>query len=144
MNSAQSTYVKPLPTTDGLTDAFWQAAKEGNLLVQRCQNCQRYQHYPRPHCVHCGSLSVDWHRSNGTGIVHTFTVIHRNDAPGFVDELPYVFAIIELDEGVRMAGNIINVQPESVHIDMPVQATFVQATDELAIPLWEPAAASRA
>lgn len=129
---------KPLPIIDSLTQPFWEAARGGRLLVQRCTACDRFQHYPRPHCVHCGAMSPVWVEVSGTGVVHTFTVIYRNDAPGFVDELPYVFAIIELSEGVRMAGNIVHMDPENVRIDMPVRVFFERANDDITIPLWEP------
>lgn len=135
---AATTYEKPLPIIDSLTEPYWEAANDGRLLVQRCTACDRFQHYPRPHCVHCGTMDPEWVEASGLGVVHTFTIIHRNDAPGFVDELPYVFAIIELGEGVRMAGNIIHIDPEEVHIDMPVRVFFDRITDEITIPLWEP------
>lgn len=134
-----TTYQKPLPIIDSLTKPYWEAASDGRLLVQRCTACDRYQHYPRPHCVHCGALDPRWVEASGLGVVHTFTAIYRNDAPGFVDELPYVFAIIELDEGVRMAGNVIHIDPEDVHIDMPVRVCFDRVTERITIPLWEPA-----
>lgn len=139
MTSAETGYVKPLPVIDGLTEPYWDAANYGRLLVQRCTTCQRFQHYPRPHCTHCGALTMEWTQADGRGVVHTYTVIYRNDAPGFVDELPYVFAIIQLDEGVRMAGNIHHVDPESVYVGMPVRVIFDRASDDLAIPQWEPA-----
>ncbi|MGH3097278.1 MAG: Zn-ribbon domain-containing OB-fold protein [Streptosporangiales bacterium] len=141
MTSTDTSYRKPLPVTDALTEPYWQAANEGRLILQRCTACQRFQHYPRPHCVHCGTTDLEWAQASGRGSVHTFTVIHRNDAPGFADELPYVFAILQLDEGVRMAGNIFNVDPAEVRIGMPVRVCFDRATPELAIPQWQPAQA---
>lgn len=139
MTSTQTTYTKPLPVTDALTEPFWQAANEGRLVLQSCTACGRAQHYPRPHCVHCSATALEWVTASGRAVVHTFTVIHRNDAPGFADELPYVFAILELDEGVRMPGNMRRADPESLHIGMPVRVCFDQATPEIAIPQWEPA-----
>lgn len=131
-------YLKPLPVQDGLSAPFWAAANKDKLIVQHCKGCDLYQHYPRPHCTHCGSLELEWLPARGHAEVHTFTVTHRNGAPGFVDELPYVFAILELPEGVRMPGNVVDTDPAEVHIGMPVEVCFERATDEIAIPQWRP------
>ena len=130
-------YQKPVPVPDSLTAPFWDAAREGRLLVQRCMTCGKHQHYPRPHCIHCFATTVEYVEASGRGEVHTFTVTYRNDAPGF-DAGPYVFAIVETAEGVRMPGNVIGVDPESVVVGMPVEVTFVPATAEISIPQWRP------
>lgn len=140
MTSPVTSSLKPLPVTDALTEPFWQAAANGRLVLQRCSACGRFQHYPRPHCVHCSAIAPEWVTASGLAVVHTFTVIHRNDAPGFADEVPYVFAILDLEEGVRMAGNVVDVDVEAMHIGMPVHVRFEQVSNDLAIPLWEPAA----
>lgn len=136
-----TTHLKPLPVPDALTQPFWDAAREGRLLLQRCAACGTHQHYPRPHCIHCGAGTPEWVDASGRAVVHTFTVTYRNDAPGFGDETPYVFAILELEEGVRMAGNVLGVDPEAVTVGMAVEVTFVAATPEIAIPQWRPVGA---
>jgi uncharacterized OB-fold protein len=138
MTENTTTYLKPLPIPDSLTAPFWEAAHEGRLLVQRCSACGAHQHYPRPYCIKCFAESPEWVQASGRGEVHTFTVTYRNDAPGFAEEAPYVFAIVETEEGVRMPGNVIDIDPESVVIGMGVQVTFVPATPELSIPQWRP------
>lgn len=138
MTAHEQAYLKPIPVRDGLSAPFWAAANDGRLVVQHCKGCDKYQHYPRPHCTHCGSLDVEWLPASGRAAVHTFTVTHRNDAPGFADELPYVFAILELAEGVRMPGNILGTNPGDVRVGMPVEVCFVRATDDIAIPQWRP------
>lgn len=143
MSTGQQTYLKPFPVVDALSEPFWAAAHEGRLVLQRCTICDRHQHYPRPHCVHCGRLELEWAAASGRAEVHTFTVTHRNDAPGFADELPYVFAILDLAEGVRMPGNIVDtdtdVDTDAVRIGMPVEVCFVRANNDLSIPQWRPA-----
>jgi uncharacterized protein len=134
------TYLKPLPEADALTAPYWKAAAEGRLVVQRCAACERYQFYPRAHCTTCGAHDPQYQEVSGRGTVHTFSVIHRNGSPGFDVEVPYVFAIVELEEGPRMTANVVGVDPEEVVVDMPVQVTFTRISDEIGIPQFTKAA----
>jgi uncharacterized OB-fold protein len=81
-----------------------------------------------------------WQEASGRGAVHTFSVIHRNGSPGYAEEVPYLVAIIELEEGPRMTANVIGSDPEEVAVGMPVQVTFVKVSDELGIPQFRKAA----
>ncbi len=128
-------YLWPRPNEEDRE--FWEGARRGELRIQHCTTCGKHQHYPRPHCIHCFATTVEYVEAAGRGEVHTFTVTYRNDAPGF-DAGPYVFAIVETPEGVRMPGNVIDVDPESVVVGMPVEVTFEAATDEISIPQWRP------
>jgi uncharacterized OB-fold protein len=121
----------PIPTT--LTEPFYEATADGRLLIQRCTSTGRHQWYPRSHSVHDIRADVEWVQSSGRGSVYTFSVIGR--APFDDVEAPYVFAIVELEEGVRLATNIVGVPPEEVRIGMPVQVTFQQRGD-VSIPLF--------
>jgi uncharacterized OB-fold protein len=115
---------QPIPTA--LTETYYEATDDGRLLIQRDAE-GRHQWYPRSHSVHDIHLDVDWVEASGRGEVYTFSVISRSP---FDDvEAPYVFAIVELEEGVRMATNIIGVAPEEVRIGMPVQVTFDKRGD---------------
>lgn len=120
------------------SERFFEATKEGKLLIQRCGDCKEHQFYPRSICIHCGSANVDWVESSGKGTVHTYTVIHRQGMPGWRDEVPYVAAIIDLEEGVRMTSNVIEVDPAEVHIGMSVAVTFVDE-GPLVCPRFKPA-----
>ncbi|MEX0875005.1 MAG: Zn-ribbon domain-containing OB-fold protein [Actinomycetota bacterium] len=106
-------------------EPFFEATKENKLLIQRCPSCGRHQFYPRKLCIHCGSPDVEWVQASGRGSVHTFTVIHQQGMPGWRDEVPYVAAIIDLEEGVRMTSNIVDCAPGDVTVAMPVEVTFV-------------------
>jgi len=107
------------------SDEFFDAARDGRLLIQHCDDCNGYQFYPRQVCVHCGSANVSWAEASGRGTVHTFTVIHQNGMPGWRDELPYVAAVIDLEEGARMTSNVVDVDPANMRVGMPVSVTFV-------------------
>lgn len=105
-------------------ELFFSAAREGKLMIQRCPSCGEHQFYPRTICSRCGSPDVEWVEASGRGSVHTFTVIHQNRMPGWADELPYVVAIVELEEGPRMTSNVVDCDPGDVRIDMPVEVVF--------------------
>ena len=94
------------------SEPFFDAAREGRLLIQQCTACGEHQFYPRKICIHCGSPDVEWVEASGTGTVHTFTVIHQQGMPGWRDEVPYVAAIIDLEEGVRMTSNVVECRPD--------------------------------
>ena len=98
---------------DAVTKPFWDATLEGRLTFQQCPVCGHRQFYPRAACTACGA-TPELRDAAGTGTVHTFTVIRQFGGPGFKDELPYVVAMIDLDEGVRMMGNVTDVDPETV------------------------------
>jgi uncharacterized OB-fold protein len=128
---------RPLPAKDHVSTPFWEAASRGELLIQRCPSGHR-QFYPRAVCKVCGS-DPEWERASGRGTVHTFTIIRQNHARPFRDELPYVVAMVELDEGVRMMGNITDCPVDDVHIGMPVEVHMVEAEPGVGVPFWRAA-----
>jgi len=127
-------YAKPLPEITNESKPFWDACARHEFLVQRCAACGTVQHYPRGVCSACWSDTLQWKPSAGRGRVYTFTVTHRTQARGFRDELPYVLAWIELEEGVQVMSNIVGVDPTKVAIGMPVRVTFDDVKDGLSIP----------
>ena len=129
---------KPLPTIAGETRTYWDCCRQGQLMIQRCDRCHEYQFYPRGICANCWSNDIKWVKASGKGTVWTFTVTYQNRTPGFDEEVPYVLALVELEEGVRMFTNIIQCNPRDVHIGMPVEVTFVPATDQITIPYFKP------
>lgn len=130
---------RPLPDTRNAGAAYWRSAAEGRLCVPRCERCARTFWYPRRQCPHCGSGEVAWLQARGTGRVYTYTVVRQSGDPFFKGRLPFVVAMIELDEGPRLMSNVIDCDVESVEIGMAVVVSFEQAQDGLAIPLFRPA-----
>jgi len=120
-----------------LDRVFFEAAKRGELLYQRCPSCGHRQFYPRALCTACGGEPA-WATAAGRGVVHTFTIVRQNGQPPFKDELPYAVAMIELEEGVRMMGNVTGCPVESVRIGMPVEAYAVECDESMAVPFWRP------
>jgi len=131
-----------LPVADLETAPYWEGTKAGKLLIKECRGCGRAYFYPRNHCPRCWSTDTAWRESSGRGTVYTFTVVYQNDLPPFRDRLPYVVAIVELEEGVRMTSNIEGVDVEQVRCGMPVQVAFREeprGEDTVALPVFRPA-----
>ncbi len=130
---------RPLPEPAPETREFWDGAKRGELRIQRCRSCRRAYFYPRPFCPNCSSRDVEWFTASGRGKLHTYVISHR-PAPGFQDYVPYVIAVVELDEGPRMMTNIVGVElaPENLPIDLPVEVTWEQHEDSVSLPLFQP------
>jgi uncharacterized OB-fold protein len=117
---------------------FFVAAARGELLYQRCPACGHRQFYPRLLCTACAG-TPEWAQASGRGTVHTFTIIRQNGAKPFKDLLPYAVAMIELEEGVRMMGNVTGVPVEQVKIGLRVEAYAVECGDGMAVPFWRAA-----
>jgi uncharacterized OB-fold protein len=128
----------PLPRPSPVSAPFWQAAREHRLELQHCSECGRWQYYPRPYCVTCLSEKLEWRPTGGRGTVYSFTVIRRASTAAFADQVPYVHAIVELDEGPHMTTNIVDCPLEQVRIGMRVQAVFEDRTDEIALVKFRP------
>lgn len=105
---------------------YWQKVETGELWIQQCDHCQSYVFYPRSLCPYCLEPDLKWIQASGRGRVYSYTVVHISALPEFIDETPYVYAIIELDEGVRMPGTVIDCRPEEVYVGMPVQVRIIE------------------
>jgi uncharacterized OB-fold protein len=131
-------YAKPLPEITAESRPFWEGCQRHQLLLQRCRACGARQHYPRGICAACWSDDLEWLPSSGRGIVYSFTVTYRTQARGFRDELPYVLALVELEEGVLVLTNIVGGTPEQLAIGMPVRVTFEDVNADVSIPRFTP------
>jgi len=134
-----SNYDKPLPYITEEAEPFWEACRQHKLIIQRCKDCGHVQFYPRVVCTKCWSDSLEWIETAGKGVIYSFTVVQRAPSPGFRPDVPYVIAIIDLDEGVRLMSNVIRCKPEDVRIDMPVIVEFDDVTEEVSLPKFRPA-----
>jgi uncharacterized protein len=128
-----------LPTPDAETQPFWDAAREERLLIKRCNACGQPHFYPRPFCPHCWSDDVAWEEASGRGTLYTFSIVRRNDLPPFNERVPYVAAVVDLDEGVRILSNVVDCDIDDVAIGMSLEVTFRQETDDVSLPLFRPA-----
>jgi uncharacterized OB-fold protein len=128
-----------LPTPDPETQPYWDAAKEGKLLIRRCNACKRAYFYPRDFCPHCWSEDVAWEEASGRATLYTFSVVRRNDLPPWPGRVPYVAAIVDLEEGPRMMTNVEGCEPEALTIGMPLVVDFRVETDDITAPIFRPA-----
>ena len=137
---SERTYRKPLPRIDEESRGWWEALGRHELYVQRCRDCDTLRLPPRAVCPVCLSSAVVWERASGRGTVYSFTVTHQNQAPGFREELPYVLAVVELEEGPRLVTNVVGCAPDEVRIGMAVEVTFDDVTPEVTLPKFRPLA----
>jgi len=129
-----SNYEKPLPVVEAFNKPYWEAARRHELVIQRCKDCGTFRFYPRPFCIKCWSANTDWVKLSGRGKVYTYTIVRRASHPAFENDVPYVWACIELEEGVRLGSNIIGCKPEDVKIGLNVEVVFDDVTDEITLP----------
>ncbi|MGI9362613.1 MAG: Zn-ribbon domain-containing OB-fold protein [Parasphingorhabdus sp.] len=128
-----------LPTIEPETQPFWDALKEGKLLLGKCNGCGRMHYYPRPMCPHCWSEDVSWAEAAGRGTLYTWSTVYRNDLPPFNTKLPYIAAQVDLEEGVRITTIIVDVEPDQLSIGMAVDIGFEPISENVTIPVFKPA-----
>lgn len=129
---------KPVPTPSPDSALFWEGTKRGELRIQQCQSCGALAHYPRLVCPHCGSQEKAWITASGKGTVYSYTVLHRAPSPAFAAEVPYVVAIIELDEGVRLMSNVVDCPPDEVRCGQRVKVRFDEVNEAVSLPRFVP------
>lgn len=131
------------PTVSPSPDAlpFWEAAKRHELLLPFCAACDRHFFYPRTLCPHCGSRNVQWRTATGRGRLYTFCIQYRNSVPGLQGAVPFVTAMVQLDEGPRLMTFLVGVDPDpaTISCDMPVQVDFLDLESGHSLPVFRPA-----
>ncbi len=121
------------PIVDNDTRGYWDAMKRHELVIQRCKNCGLRVHPPRPMCPRCLSTEKEWTPVSGKGVIHTWVniVYDKSSFPGI--KVPYSVAVVELEEGVRLTTNLVDIKPEDVKIGLPVEACFVDVDEDLSL-----------
>lgn len=114
---------------------YWEGLTQGELRIQRCQACSQAVFYPRALCPHCHSEQLEWIVANGKGTIYTYTVAHQGFGP-FAADVPFVIALIELEEGARMMSRIIDAPRERVTIGAAVSVTFEGSGEDLTLPYF--------
>jgi hypothetical protein len=127
----------PLPDVDHpVVEPFWSGCRERRLLVQRDRETGVYHWPPKPAYWRGGRL--EWVEAAGTGTVYTYVVGLEPFLPAFRHLLPHVMVVVELDEGPRLVGYMVNCRPEETSIGMRVRVVFRQLTERVTLPVWEP------
>ncbi len=130
---------KPRPAPESLP--YWQAAKEHRLALPKCEDCSQFWFPPSRTCPHCLSTNVSFQNVSGRGKVFSFVTFHRVYRPAFAEDVPYVVALVELEEGPRVLTNILGVTHEDVRCEMPVEVVFDDYDEDIAIPKFRPVSA---
>lgn len=130
---------KPAPVVNTWARPFWDAAKEERLVIQKCAACGEWVFYPRIACPHCAADRLEWVEASGRGRIYSYTVVENNAPSAFIADMPYVVAVIRLEEGVQLLSNIVGCDPHSVECDMPVEVCFEPLDEEFTLPKFRPA-----
>lgn len=126
------------PDVTPLDAPFWEALRRHELVVQRCDECGQPRFVPSERCRHCGSASATWTPVSGDATVYTFTIVHRAPTPAYQADAPYAIAYVELAEGPRMPARLVDVDPDTVAIGMPVEVVFDDVDDDLTLYRFRP------
>jgi uncharacterized protein len=131
-------YEKPLPLSTKLNKSFIEGTKQGELRLQRCDDCGFVWFPASTHCPHCLSEAYQWIKASGRGRVWSWIVMHQRYFKAFAADLPYNCAMVKLEEGPVMMSTVVGVPNESIRCDMPVEVVFEDATEEMSIPKFRP------
>lgn len=132
------TYTKPLPEITSENKPYWDGLHEGRLMLQRCADCGKIRHYPRPVCDGCWSMKVEWVQASGLATIHSWTISHHPFHPSFKADLPYALATVDLEEDVRLNARVRGIDPATLRIGMPVRIGFERVTAEVSLPVIVP------
>lgn len=134
-------YAGPLPVKQPESDFYWERAQSRELWLRRCNACDRAYFYPRDFCPVCGGRDVEWAQASGKGTLHAFAIVHRAPTPAFRDRVPFVAAMVDLEEGARVPANLVGVEPDPsrIAIGMPVEVDFQDVAPDVTLPVFRPA-----
>jgi hypothetical protein len=133
-----TSYEKPLPAADDRNQPFWEAARRGELRLQRCLGCNAFRVPASRYCPGCGGEESDWARASGAGTVESFCVFHKAYFPGFEGEVPYNVALVRLAEGPCLFTNIVGLPNDRLRIGMPVEACFESVAPDVTLVKFKP------
>ena len=139
MTDETTTYDKFLP--EGIPEwqmPFWDSLRAHAAAVQRCDACGKFRYVPKELCPYCHAAESTWTPIGGDGEIYTYTVVRRAPTPAFQADAPYALAHVTMDEGIRMIGRVVGVDPEAVHIGMRVRVAYADVTPEWTLLEFEP------
>jgi uncharacterized OB-fold protein len=126
-------YLKPLPLINSTNRPFWSATKAGELRFPRCVNCGSWVYPIATMCQACWSDNLRWDRVTGRGSVSSWVVYHRAFDPSFAEDVPYAVVQVDLEEGMRLISNLVDVEPGDIVAGLPVEAVFDPVTPEVTL-----------
>lgn len=114
---------------------YWEGLKQGELRIQRCDSCSKAVFYPRSICPHCFADQLSWMVASGKGTIYSYTIAHQAFG-SFAADAPFVVALIELEEGVRMMSRLLDAPRERVTVGAAVMVTFEKVEEDLTLPYF--------
>ncbi|HEY1653010.1 MAG TPA: Zn-ribbon domain-containing OB-fold protein [Acidimicrobiales bacterium] len=139
--SGREAVTRPAPVLTEDNHWFWDAARDGKIVAQKCSGCHRFRHPPRPMCPWCHSLQFEITELSGQGEVYSYSALHHPQNPAF--EYPVIAALIDLEEGVRVLSNLVDVEPGDVRIGMVVVVDFRPTLHDAQVPVFRPRSETR-
>ncbi|MCJ7520639.1 MAG: Zn-ribbon domain-containing OB-fold protein [Dehalococcoidia bacterium] len=122
----------PIPPIIWDNMGYWEGINRHELVFQRCKECGTWRHPPRPVCPKCRSFEKEWAPSTGKGAVYSWVTYQESPHPGF--KAPYSVVLLEMEEGVRLVSNMVDIKPEEISIGMPVEVVFEDIAEGLTLP----------
>ena len=129
---------KPVPQISDINLLYFEGAAAGELRVRKCHRCGARFRFAHAWCPKCWSSEIGYERASGRGTVTNFCVVYQAPYAAFEEDVPYIIALIELDEGVRIMSNVIRCAPDHVRVGLAVKVVFEQR-GEVTLPMFEPA-----
>ena len=130
--------IKPLPKPSKWSQPFWDNAKKHKLTLKKCKDCGHIDHPPYLYCTNCHSDNSEWVQASGKGKLVAYAINTYMVPFPFWDDMPYVVAMIDLEEGVRMISNIVECDHDKLKNGMELQVVFDDVSDEFTLPKWTP------
>jgi uncharacterized protein len=125
---------KPIPAVTPEMREFVDGARQGRLMVQKCDGCGRLRFPAHEICSKCNSTRASWVAVSGRGVVFSFNIMHQLYHPGFTSEIPYAVVVVELAEGCKIISNLLGVKPHDIKCGMPVEVVFEKLSDDVTVP----------
>ena len=135
---------KPQPIPQPESDRYWEGLKNEEIWLQRSKSTGKFQFYPRNFSIsdpETGEEGIEWVQASGNAELFTFAIVHVAPHMGFVGEVPYITALVQLEEDVMVPTNIVGVElePESLHIGMALKPVFEHDSDGQTLLKFTPA-----
>ena len=127
------------PEMDQESTPYWRSLQMHDLQLQKCDHCGRFRFPPAPGCYYCGEMGGTWEPVEGKGTVYSWIVIHHPVDKRLADEVPFVVALVDLEEGPRMAGRLGGCAREDIHAGMPVEIVYDDIDKDLTLANFRPA-----
>ncbi len=129
---------KPVPRLTPDNRPFWEACRQHKIMLPWCLGCDRPHWPPGPVCPYCFGEALSWKQASGLGTVSSWVVVHKPWLPAFEGDIPYNAVQVELEEGVRLTGNVVGAPNEASRVGLPVRVVFDDVTPEVTLPRFTP------